>query len=123
MINKHAKPLLEMAQYRAADVTILPSCADAFGYVVSESLACGTPVIVSDQCGSSELIRTGKDGFVFQAGDVEGLVAALEQCEDPETLTKLRAGSLQGRERLGWDRYGSELIALYKRRLPALFTR
>lgn len=110
-----------LAQYRSADVTVLPSRADAFGYVVSESLACGTPVIVSDRCGSAELVRDGVDGYVFTTDSSESLIGYLERCEDSGTLAALRAGVLSGRDRLGWARYGSELTGVYRRRLPELF--
>ena len=39
------------------DLLVLPSRHDGWGAVVSESLAEGTPVIVSDRCGSSTLIN------------------------------------------------------------------
>ena len=37
--------------YRSADVFVLPSLIDTFGYVAMEAMACGTPVIVTDNCG------------------------------------------------------------------------
>jgi hypothetical protein len=37
--------------YRAHDVFVLPSLGDAFGIAAVEAMACGLPVIVSDQCG------------------------------------------------------------------------
>jgi glycosyltransferase involved in cell wall biosynthesis len=36
----------------------LPSHYDGFGLVITESLACGTPVIVSKNAGASELIES-----------------------------------------------------------------
>lgn len=40
------------ALYNAADFSLCPSRYDAFGFVVAEALACGTPVIAS-RCGAS----------------------------------------------------------------------
>jgi len=38
--------------YREADVFVLPSLIDTFGYVVMEAMACGTPTIVTENCGA-----------------------------------------------------------------------
>ncbi len=37
--------------YREADVFVLPSLIDTFGYVGMEAMACGTPIIVTENCG------------------------------------------------------------------------
>jgi glycosyltransferase involved in cell wall biosynthesis len=47
-----------------SDVLILPSLYDGWGAVVNEALMCGTPVIASNNCGSSILLR-GIRGRVF----------------------------------------------------------
>ncbi|MDR2407242.1 MAG: glycosyltransferase [Bacteroidales bacterium] len=48
----------------ASDVLILPSIYDGWGAVVNEALMCGTPVIASDNCGSSVLLQNIR-GRVF----------------------------------------------------------
>jgi len=47
-----------------SDVLILPSLYDGWGAVINEALMCGTPVIASDRCGASILLR-GNRGRVF----------------------------------------------------------
>lgn len=37
--------------YRSHDVLVLPSLGDSFGFVALEAMACGIPVIVTDNCG------------------------------------------------------------------------
>jgi glycosyltransferase involved in cell wall biosynthesis len=37
--------------YGSQDVLVLPSLADSFGFVALEAMACGLPVIVSENCG------------------------------------------------------------------------
>ncbi len=45
-----SKPELR-SLYWQADVLVLPSLVDSFGFVAMEAMACGLPVIVSDNCG------------------------------------------------------------------------
>lgn len=49
--------------------TVVPSVSEAFGYVVIESFSVKTPVIGSNTGGIAEIIRDGKDGFLFTPRD------------------------------------------------------
>ncbi len=51
--------------YAAADILLHPSFYDSFGNVVLEGMSAELPVIVSNCCGVSELITTGKDGYIL----------------------------------------------------------
>lgn len=42
-----AKDQEKLALFRAADITVLPTSQENFGFVIPESLACGTPVITT----------------------------------------------------------------------------
>ncbi|MEW1835869.1 glycosyltransferase family 4 protein [Microbacterium sp. NPDC079995] len=102
------------AQYRWADVTVLPSRADAFGYVGSESLACGTPVVASDMTGVSEVIADHRAGWVFESGRADSLLEALEQAiDEPEMLIAAKLGTARSNPYLGWGRFARELISVY----------
>ncbi|MCH8904596.1 MAG: glycosyltransferase family 4 protein [Bacteroidetes bacterium] len=57
-----------MELYAAADFTIYPSYYDAYGQVVTESLHCMTPVLISHKVGASELISE-KEGQVINSFD------------------------------------------------------
>ena len=50
--------------YSSADLTIVPSAIEAFGNVVVESMACGTPVAAYDHYGPAELIDSGYSGIL-----------------------------------------------------------
>ena len=63
--------------YSAADVILNLSREETFGLTTVEGFACGTPGIVFDCTASPELV-TPETGFVIKAGDIEGLVSALE---------------------------------------------
>lgn len=60
------------------DVLVLPSVYDGWGAVVNEALMRGLFVIVSDKCGASDLVDSGRErGIVFRGGDVDALTKAL----------------------------------------------
>lgn len=60
-----------------ATVVVHPSYDDAFGLAPVEALACGVPVIVTDQTGMKELVEEGESGWVVPAGDVGVLLDRL----------------------------------------------
>jgi len=68
-----------LPQYFAlADVFVLPSRHEPWGLIVNEAMAAGCPCIVSDEAGChADLIANGAEGFVFPAGDIPALAAAL----------------------------------------------
>jgi glycosyltransferase involved in cell wall biosynthesis len=61
-----------------ADVFVHPSYEDGFGYAPMEALACGVPVVVTEDTGMKEYVRDGVNGFVVPTGSVDAIVAALE---------------------------------------------
>ncbi len=70
--------------YASADLFMFPSTTDTFGNVVIEALACGLPVVVSDEGGPQELVENGVTGIVTKARDSESFAAAIRTLvEDP----------------------------------------
>lgn len=55
----------KLKAYIDADVYVLPSFYETFPMTVIEACACGTPVIVTDRCGISDLIDN-KVGYVVE---------------------------------------------------------
>jgi len=68
------------ALYRDAWVTALPSIAEAFGIVLIESLACGTPVTGSPHGGAREVIDMPATGRVAASLEPESLACSLLEC-------------------------------------------
>jgi glycosyltransferase involved in cell wall biosynthesis len=66
--------------YALADVFVFPTHSDPWGFVLNEALACGLPVISTDVAGAMpDLVRHGRNGYVFSKGDVDALAAYLLQ--------------------------------------------
>ncbi len=65
--------------YRAAELLLLLSQKENFGYTAAEALACGVPAVVSGGVDLSHQIREVRCGFVVQDCTADGLMAALEE--------------------------------------------
>lgn len=61
-----------------ADVFVHPTYEDGFGYAPMEALACGTPVVVTEDTGMKEHVRDGQNGYVIPTGDVDALLKRLD---------------------------------------------
>lgn len=64
--------------FRAAESFVLPSHQENFGVAVVEALACGVPVLVSDQINICREIAEDEAGYV-DSDDLDGTVRLLEQ--------------------------------------------
>ena len=54
------------------------SYEDGFGYAPAEALACGVPVLVSQDTGMKDLIDSPRRGLVLATGDLDALVEAID---------------------------------------------
>jgi len=63
-------------RYGKAWATCLPSWTDSFGMALIESLACGTPLVVSRSGAPQELVDEGLTGELCDLADPEGLAHA-----------------------------------------------
>ena len=80
--------------YRAAWVSALPSVGEAFGLVVLESMACGTPVVGRRAGAIPELVDRPAVGVLFEGGPAElaeALLKGLELGADGDTIAACRA--------------------------------
>lgn len=72
--------------YAIADLFVLPSRQEAWGYVINEALACGVPVVTTCVVGAStDLIQDGKNGYKVPPADPAALGAALRKFFDMGT--------------------------------------
>lgn len=66
---------------------LLPSIEEQFGNVVPEAQAMGLPVILSDNCGSRDLlVRSGVNGFVVEADNPTGTAFFMRLLSEDEDL-------------------------------------
>jgi glycosyltransferase involved in cell wall biosynthesis len=103
-----------LAAYREAWVSALPSYSEAFGLVLLEALACGTPVVGSNLDGIPEVVDRASIGRVFDGEDPEALARALLETIDLAREPETQAACRQRAEELSQDRCVERYLALYR---------
>lgn len=100
------------AAYRDAEVFVLPSQNENFGNTAAESVAAGTPVVVTERCGIAPLLADAA-GLVVPH-EVKALAGAIKSVvADSELRTRLAVGCVAVTARLGWEAPVREMEALY----------
>ncbi|MBV5276845.1 glycosyltransferase family 4 protein, partial [bacterium] len=105
--QKDVKPF-----YGAADAFALPTLYDPFPNAALEALACGLPLLVSNSCGTAELIVEGSNGFVGDALDENALAGALDRLAENSPI--LRQAARATAETLPLEAMSEKLMALYR---------
>jgi glycosyltransferase involved in cell wall biosynthesis len=99
--------------YRDADIFVLPSQNENFGNTAAESVAVGTPVILSDRCGIAPLLA-----------DIAGLVVPHNQARLASAIEslllndflyhKLHQGCAAAVTSLDWNQPLDDMVDLYR---------
>jgi glycosyltransferase involved in cell wall biosynthesis len=118
--NKNIKttgnvPKIDLVKYYgSASVFVLPSLSDAQPLVAFEAMACGLPVIVTENTGTQEIIREGKDGFVIPIRDVGALKEKIRLLyEDGELLKRMGQAARNRIQEFTWGKYEERLLDVY----------
>lgn len=101
------------ALYSAASLFVYPSLYEGFGLPILEAMACGTPVVASNQSSLPEVV--GEAGLLVNPLDVEALATAMSQVLTETSLSqKLSlAGQMQAKK-FTWERMVTKLLKLYQ---------
>jgi glycosyltransferase involved in cell wall biosynthesis len=77
------------ADYVCMDLFVLPSRSETWGLVLNEAMLFGLPVVASSMVGAgNDLIEPGRNGYVFEAGHVQGLTDALRTLVGSQDLRR-----------------------------------
>lgn len=118
--NIHVKPISirdvgNQEVYGTANVMVLPSLSDGFGYVVAEAMASGLPVIVTKNTGAADLVHDGVNGYVIAPGDIDAITSRLVHlAQHPALVREMGKKAREAITTLSFDRYRAdyrELVA------------
>jgi colanic acid/amylovoran biosynthesis glycosyltransferase len=101
----------------AARGLVLPSFAEGLPVVIMEAMALRRPVLTTYVAGIPELVRPGLDGWLFPAGSIEALMAAMEDflaTSDDELKQMGDAAYMRVIERHSIDTEAEKLAKLFR---------
>ena len=106
----------KLSVYIDAGVLVYPAIFEIFGLVPFEAIMCGTPVIVTDDCGCGELVREANCGYLVKYGDVEELKEKMKKIiENPEEGKEMvERGRKYIMENLTWDKVVRNVEEVYE---------
>ncbi len=97
------------AEYRDADIFVLPSVEDGLSQAMIWALVAGLPVIATDRSGA-DLVEDGVNGFIVPAGDAGALRERMEQLiEDKELRLRMGWAAAASVTHRDWSAYSEEL--------------
>src|SRR5439155_16907105 len=104
----------KLALLSGAGFLALTSQQENFGIAVAEALACGTPVLVSEQVGLAAEVENSRLGWVTTsiAEQVKRSLTTILASED-EMRERGVAGRAYARQHFVWSHIAQDLISLY----------
>jgi len=108
----HGDELLQ--EYQRASVFVFPSLVEGSAKVTYEALACGLPVITTDNAGS--VVKDGESGFIVPAINTSTLKEKIKYLYDhPEIIKKMSSAARKNAEAYSWDTYGKNVVSIYEK--------
>lgn len=99
-----------------ADVVVVPSRKEAFGLVVLEAWAAGTPVVATSIAGPADFVTDRQDGLLVDPRDPDALAAAITELLVDDTLwLTLAEGGSQTVQSYTWGAVADQYLRLYAR--------
>jgi D-inositol-3-phosphate glycosyltransferase len=102
--------------YNAADICVLPSYYESFGFAALEAAACGTPVVASRVGGLTTVVKDGETGFLVNWGCPGPFVERLELLlRNDELCEEMGIAARNHAQSLTWTNAADRLIEAYSR--------
>lgn len=102
------------AIYSGAAVFVYPSFYEGFGMPPLEAMACGVPVITSNNSSLPEVV--GDAGIMVQAEDAGELAKQMERVlTDPKLAAELRKKGLLQAQKFNWEDSAKRLLEVIER--------
>jgi glycosyltransferase involved in cell wall biosynthesis len=99
--------------YQMAELFITASLKEGFGLPVLESMACGTPALVSNAGSLPEIV--GEGGVLIDPHNAKEIGSTLYRIlEDESLLTKMRRDGLSRASFFSWEKTAKQVLSLYE---------
>lgn len=99
--------------YSGADVYVMPSRYEMFGLTLLESLACGTPVVITDRCGIAPLLPAECGAVV--PFDLISLAQAIKTSLNNNMASKHRSYRQMWARQYDWMKLAPRIIEIYEK--------
>lgn len=104
----------ELSQaFASGDAFIFPSTSETLGLVILEAMAAGLPVIAAHSGPTVEQIDDGVNGLIFESGNLESLIEAVNIIDDNERLKTMSAHAREEALKYSWDAASAKLLSYY----------
>ncbi len=88
-----------------SDVFVFPSFMDSWGMVVIEAMACGLPVILTENTGAKDIL-TKECGFIIPVNDQQALKEKIEYFYNNRTeIERMGKNAAEVVQKYTWDNY------------------
>lgn len=99
--------------FDAIDVAVHASWGEAFGLVLVEAMALGTPVVATSVGGPAEIIEDGVSGLLVAPGDHRAMADAIARALDPVVAAGLGRAAAARAERFSAERMATTFASLF----------
>ena len=104
-----------LKEYAESSVFVLPSLDESNPIVLLEAMASGKPVIATNVGGIPYMIDDGKNGFLVNYGDIEGLVEKIFMLMNNKNLKYyIRENGKKTAMKYSWEKVSEETYGVYK---------
>jgi len=104
------------AYYGSADLYLCPTTIASFGVTLLEAMACGTPMIISDNLGFRSVIDGGEEAVIIPKDDPAAWAdTTIALLGDPERRAAMGRAGVAKAARFAWPRIARAELAVYER--------
>jgi alpha-maltose-1-phosphate synthase len=115
LLGHVSQPLLKEVMSRS-HVLVLASIEEGLAMVQAQAMACGCPVIGTENTGAGDLFQDGREGFIVPIRRADKIAERLQSIADSSALrARLSTASLaRVRDLGGWSAYGTQAMMTYQ---------
>lgn len=104
--------------YESADVFVIDSFAEGMAQVGIEAMACGLPIICSENSGVNDIVTYGENGFIIPCGDSEILAEKMQWfIDNRDKIVIMGEKARKIAKQYTWKRYENNISETMQRLL------